>query len=165
VRHCHLQVDFSVDSLNGLFLANFRKVPKILLSETDPETSNRYITKTLRWISSFLRQSLVLARRYRNIEFDLPESNAKNARLRVFCKSVSPFRVTPLSMAKKLQLADSFSSRGTFPPSLATKTRTADFWRFFWKYRKWYVGNGFQIDPKTSNRHISGTVRDIATTF
>jgi hypothetical protein len=33
----------------------------------------------------------------------------------------------------------------------------------FLKYRKWYVGNGFQIDPETSKGHISGTVRYIAT--
>ena len=32
----------------------------------------------LRWISSFLRQSLVLVRCYRYVEFDLPKTKTKN---------------------------------------------------------------------------------------
>jgi hypothetical protein len=54
------------------------------VSETDPETSNCYITKTPRGISSFLYQSLVLDRRYRNTEFDLPEFNTKNVTVGIF---------------------------------------------------------------------------------
>jgi hypothetical protein len=60
------------------FFGEFSKSAENPMSETDPETSNRYITKMLRWISSFFRQSLVLVRRYRNVEFDLPEFNTKN---------------------------------------------------------------------------------------
>jgi hypothetical protein len=50
-------------------------------SETNSETSNCYISEMLRWISSFLRQSLVLVSRYRNVEFDLPASNTKNGKV------------------------------------------------------------------------------------
>jgi hypothetical protein len=58
----------------------------------------------LRWISSFLCQSLVLIRRYRNVEFDLPEFNTKNVMVGDILKH---FGVTALSTAKNLQAADS----------------------------------------------------------
>jgi hypothetical protein len=46
-----LPVDFSVDSLNGLFSANFRKVPKILCRKRTQKLQIVYITKTLLGIS------------------------------------------------------------------------------------------------------------------
>jgi hypothetical protein len=101
------------------------------MSETDPETSNRYITKTPRGISSFFRQSLVLVRRYRNVEFDLPESNTKNVTVGGILKIGVTFWSNSAFYGEKLATRRQFSSRGTFPPSLATKPRTADFWRIF----------------------------------
>jgi hypothetical protein len=53
-------------SVSIALTAHFRKVPKIFFRNFK---SFRY--KTLRCISSFLRQSLVLIRRYQKVEFDL----------------------------------------------------------------------------------------------
>jgi hypothetical protein len=48
-------------------MAYFGRIFENPLSETDPEISNRYVTKTPSGISSFLRQSLVLVRRCKKL--------------------------------------------------------------------------------------------------
>jgi hypothetical protein len=50
----------------------------------------------------------------------------------------------------------------TFPPSLATKARKV-FLANFRKLPKILRRIRFETDPETTSRHISGTVRDIAT--
>jgi hypothetical protein len=115
------------------------------LSETDPESPNRYITKTLCWISSFLRQSLVFVRRYQNVEFHLPKKNTKNVVVGVILKIGVTFWSNSDFYSEKLETRWRFSSTGTFPPSLATKTRNGWILVNFRKYRS---GIGKQIDPK-----------------
>jgi hypothetical protein len=114
---------------SGLLLANFRKVPKIL-SETDPKL--QIIRSQKRRVDFvFLRQSLVLVRRYRNVEFDLPETNTKNVTVGGILKIGVTFWINSAFYGEKLATPRQSSSRGTFQPSLATKSRTADFWRIF----------------------------------
>jgi hypothetical protein len=101
------------------------------MSETAPETSNCYVTEMLRWISSFLRQSLVLVRRYRNIELDVPQSNTKRVTIGGILKIGVTFCSNSAFCGERLAARRQSSSRGAFPSSLATKPRTVDFWRIF----------------------------------
>jgi hypothetical protein len=52
---------------------------------------------------------------------------------------------------------------GSFIPSLATEARTADFGRIFEKKPEVLCRKLLQIDPETSDRDISRTVKGIAT--
>jgi hypothetical protein len=78
VRHCRSARRFHCRQFQRPIFGEFSKSADYPLSETDPETSNRFITRTPRGIPSFLRQSLVLVKRCRNVEFDLPKTKTKN---------------------------------------------------------------------------------------
>jgi hypothetical protein len=106
-------------------------VPKILCRKRTQKLQIVISQKCRVGISSFLRQSLVLVRRYRNVEFDLPETNTKNVTVGGILKIGVTFWSNSAFYGEKLATRRQSSSRGTFPPSLVTKTRTADFWRIF----------------------------------
>jgi hypothetical protein len=100
------------------------------MSETEPEIQI-VISRKRRVGFRPSGQSLVLVRRYRNVEFDLPETNTKNVSVRGILKIGVTFRRNSAFNGKKLATRRQFSSRRKISPSLATKPKTVDLWRIF----------------------------------
>jgi hypothetical protein len=109
-----LPVDFCVDSLDGLFLANFRKLPKILCRKRTQKLQIVISQRCSVGFLHFFRQSLVLVGRYRNVAFDLPESNTKNDTVEGILKIGVTFWSNSAFYGEKLVTCRQSSSRELF---------------------------------------------------
>jgi hypothetical protein len=77
VRHCRCP-SISLSTISTAYFWRIFEKCRLSAVGNGPETLNRFITRTPRGIPSFLRQSLALVKRCRNVEFDLTKTIMKN---------------------------------------------------------------------------------------